>query len=639
MEELDVNERYRLLVEAVTDYAIYMIDTDGRVASWNAGARRFKGYDDQEIIGRPFSDFYTPEDQAVGLPAHALQKARTQGRFESEGWRVRKDGTRFWAHVIIDPVLHPVTGNLLGYAKITRDLTERKQREDALRRSEQSFRLLVQGVTDYAIFMLDEQGIVSNWNAGAERIKGYLPEEIVGRHFSIFYTEEDREGGLPARALDIARSAGSFVTEGWRVAKGGKRFWAAVVIDPIRDDGGTIIGFAKITRDMTASKEAERALAAASEALYQSQKLESLGQLTGGVAHDFNNLLTAVIGSLQLLRKQVTDDRQQRLIDNALEGATRGVTLTQRMLSFARKQEIQPRPVELLEAVSGMRPLLDRSLGPEIQLDIAIPDGLLPAFVDLNQLELAILNLVVNARDAMPAGGTITIRAEERTVPAEGPDGLAAGDYLYLSVIDTGAGMATDTLAKAVEPFFTTKGVGKGTGLGLSMVLGTAEQHGGRLQLESSPGQGTAAHLWLPASEPRAGHPEAAAAAPEATARTLKILAVDDDGLVLMNTVALLEDLGHQVIEAQSGKEALAIFDASVDLVITDHAMPGMTGAELVGELINRRPALPIILATGYAQLPAGLPATVKRLAKPFWQNELDQAIAAAMSRDREPAR
>jgi len=633
LEELGTNDRYRLLVEAVTDYAIYMIDTEGRVASWNAGARRFKGYDDREIIGRPFASFYTSEDQATGLPAQALRKARTEGRFESEGWRVRKDGTRFWAHVIIDPVLHPVTGKLLGYAKITRDLTERKQQEDALRRSEQSFRLLVQGVTDYAIYMLDEQGIVTNWNAGAERIKGYRPEEVVGQHFSMFYTEEDRENGLPARALDIARSAGSFVTEGWRVGKGGKRFWAGVVIDPIRDDSGTIIGFAKITRDMTASKEAERALAAASEALYQSQKLESLGQLTGGVAHDFNNLLTAVIGSLQLLRKQVTDGRQLRLIDNAVEGATRGVTLTQRMLSFARKQEIQPRPVDILEAVSGIRPLLDRSLGARLDLDIAIPDNLRPALVDLNQLELAILNLVVNARDAMPSGGTIAIRAEERTVPAGGQNDLAAGAYLCLSVIDTGTGMASDTLAKAVEPFFTTKGVGKGTGLGLSMVLGTAQQHGGRLLLESSPGQGTAAHLWLPASESSVGRAaEGAAAGTGAAARPLKILAVDDDGLVLMNTVALLEDLGHQVIEAQSGKEALAVFDDSVDLVITDHAMPGMTGADLVSELSNRRPALPIILATGYAQLPAGLPATVKRLAKPFWQAELDQAIAAAMS-------
>jgi len=626
-------DRYRLLIEAVTDYAIYMLDPDGNVVSWNPGARRFKGYEDHEIIGEHFSRFYTPEDKATELPARALRIAQDEGRFENEGWRVRKDGTRFWAHVIIDPILHPVSGRTLGFAKITRDLTEPKRQQEALRRSEQSFRLLVQGVTDYAIYMLDETGVVSNWNAGAERIKGYRPDEIIGRHFSVFYTEEERETKVWERALAVARSSGSYQTEGWRVRQNGERFWASVAIDPIRDDQGHIIGFAKITRDMTERRQADQALETAREALYQSQKMEALGQLTGGVAHDFNNLLNAVVGSLELLRKQVTNEKQLGLINNALKGATRGITLTQRMLAFARKQDLQVRSVSVYDLVAGMTDLLSRSLGPLIELETSFPTSLKQVEADPNQIELAILNLAVNARDAMPEGGKITISAQNETV-AEGSTGpLPPGGYVRLAVTDAGVGMDTETLAKASEPFFTTKGVGKGTGLGLPMVLGTAAQLGGRLELESQVGVGTTAALWLPVSKPSPGQPidvmigetETSEAAP-----VMRVLAVDDDALVLMNTVALLEDLGHQVVEASSGREALKIMgdDAAFDLVITDQAMPHMTGTQLITELNSRWPAIPIILATGYAELPESLPAHVTRLAKPFWQKDLQRAIA-----------
>ena len=286
IDTIQSSDRYRLLIDAVTDYAIYMLDQSGLVSSWNPGARRFKGYQDHEILGQHFSRFYSADDQAAGLPARALAQAKAEGRFENEGWRIRKDGSRFWAHVIIDPILHPTTGALLGYAKITRDLTERKEQEEALRRTEQSFRLLVQGVTDYAIYMLDENGIVTNWNAGAQRIKGYAPQEIIGRHFSAFYTSEDRERGDCERALSIARATGSYQTEGWRVRKDGERFWASVALDPIHDDHGDIIGFAKITRDMSERRNTEAKLEAAREALYQSQKMGSLGQLTGSSDHE-----------------------------------------------------------------------------------------------------------------------------------------------------------------------------------------------------------------------------------------------------------------------------------------------------------------------------------------------------------------
>lgn len=303
----DTAERYRLLVDSITDYAIYMLDADGRVVSWNPGAQRFKGYAPAEIIGEHFSRFYTPEDRAAGVPARALATARNEGRFEAEGWRVRKSGDRFWAHVVIDPI-RDSSGALVGYAKITRDLTERRMAEEAVRKSEQLFKLLVQGVTDYAIYLLDREGHVSSWNAGARRIKGYEQDEIIGEHFSRFYTEEDRAQDAPRKALATAAAEGRFEKEGWRVRKNGERFFAHVVIDPIRDGSGAIIGFAKITRDITERREAQERLDEARQALLQAQKLDAIGQLTGGIAHDFNNLLMANVQCIRRVTASAIDD-------------------------------------------------------------------------------------------------------------------------------------------------------------------------------------------------------------------------------------------------------------------------------------------------------------------------------------------
>jgi PAS domain S-box-containing protein len=625
--------RYRLLVEAIVDYAIYMLDASGLVTSWNAGAQRFKGYQAAEIIGRHFSVFYTDEDRATGLPARALETAVREGKFESEGWRVRKDGSRFWAHVVIDPI-RGTTGELIAFAKITRDLTERKLAETSLKRSEEQFRLLVQGVADYAIYMLDSAGRISSWNLGAQRIKGYQPEEIIGEHFSRFYTEEDREKHEPERALEIAARVGRFEKEGWRVRKDGSRFQANVVIDAIRDASDRVIGFAKITRDITERHNAQRALDQAREALFQSQKMEALGQLTGGVAHDFNNLLTAVIGSLELVRKRLPyDPRISPLIDNALQGAQRGSSLTQRMLAFARRQELSVESVDLLALVRGMRDLLQRSLGPSVTIETRFPLPLEAVESDPNQLEVALLNLAVNARDAMPEGGALVIAARAETVPPGEGGTLAPGRYVCLSVTDTGEGMDEATLARATEPFFTTKGVGKGTGLGLSMVHGMAAQSRGRFVLKSRPGEGTTAEIWLPAADASADAQATPAPAQTPDTRPLTVLAVDDDALVLMNTVALLEELGHTVLEATSGKQALDVLQQAknVDLVITDQAMPKMTGAQLAAMIRAERPALPIILATGYAELPPGADMNLVRLAKPFRQEELAQVVAQAM--------
>ena len=625
---------YRLLVASITDYAIYMLDVEGRVISWNAGAQRFKGYTAEEIIGQNFSRFYSDEDRADGLPRRALRIAAAEGKFEAEGWRIRKDGSAFRAHVVIDPI-RDETGKLIGFAKITRDLSERTTAEATLRRSEDQFKLLVQSVTDYAIYMLDPQGRVSSWNAGAQRIKGYAPAEIIGKHFSRFYTDEDRANGEPARALKIAEHEGRYVKEGWRVRKNGDRFWASVVIDPIHDDdSGALIGFAKVTRDLTEREQAQRDLEKARETLFQAQKMDAIGQLTGGVAHDFNNLLMATLSSLELLRKRIAGDAPSvKLLDNAVEGARRGATLTQRMLAFARRQDLELSRVEVPALVRGMTDLIERALGPSITIDTRFPLRLEAVTADVNQLEMALLNLVVNARDAMPEGGSITIAAQQYVLGLDDALGLKPGLYVALSVVDTGAGMNAETLSRATEPFFTTKGVGKGTGLGLSMVHGMAEQSGGRLVLDSAPGKGVSATLWLPVAE-QALAAAAAPSAPEAPTPVgpLTVLAVDDDDLVLMNTVALLEDLGHRVLEAHSGDEALAIFrrEPGIDLIITDQAMPGMTGVQFAEVALAERAGVPIILATGYGELPAGANPAFRKLGKPFGQADLARALMVA---------
>jgi PAS domain S-box-containing protein len=361
----------------------------------------------------------------------------------------------------------------------------------------------------------------------------------------------------------------------------------------------------------------------AQEQLRQAQKMETIGQLTGGVAHDFNNLLMAVMGNLELLRKRIPEDpRLQRLIEGALQGAERGASLTQRLLAFARQQDLRAEPVDLGALIRGMIDLLERSLGPRVALRLNIPDDLPPAHIDANQLELAILNLAINARDAMQDGGSIDIKLARYR--ASGDATLKAGDYLKVSVIDTGAGMNAETLKKAIEPFFSTKPLGKGTGLGLSMVHGLTVQLGGTLELSSVVGKGTTATLVLPVTTKA---PEIASPALMArnVNRSAVILFVDDDPLIAMSTTEMLEDLGHRVIGANSGRHALDILKSEqpIDLMVTDHVMPGMTGIELAVKSREVRPALPILLATGYADLPEGSPLDLPRLAKPYHQDQL----------------
>jgi signal transduction histidine kinase len=376
----------------------------------------------------------------------------------------------------------------------------------------------------------------------------------------------------------------------------------------------------------------------AQAALLQAQKIETMGQLVGGVAHDFNNLLMAVIGNLDLLGKAIgPEPRLRRLLGGAVEGARRGATLTQRLLAFARKQELQARATDLVALVRDMRGLIDGSLGPLVRLEIEPSEDLPAVVVDRNQLEMALLNLAVNARDAMPQGGRLRIAIAAVDLSADSQPALPAGRYLHLSVRDSGVGMDQATLAKAVEPFFSTKGLGKGTGLGLSMVHGLATQSGGAFRLRSAPGEGTTAELWLPAAAGAAeqvGEP----GPPPANAGPATILLVDDDALIAASTLALLEDLGHHVVEANSAPEALELLEGGFrpDLIITDHAMPGMTGTEMAVKVHSRTPDMPILLATGYAELDGPLPMDLPRLAKPYTQDELAAEIGRLLPKTRE---
>ena len=594
--DLTDEQRFQYLISGIRDYAIYMLDTDGHVSSWNSGARRFKGYEAPEILGQHFSRFYTPEDQASGLPARALATALAEGKYEAEGWRVRQDGTRFWASVIIDPI-YDEHGNLLGYAKITRDITEKKKAQDALRASEERFRLLVQGVSDYAIYMLSPEGVVSNWNAGAERIKGYAEQEIVGQHFSRFYTDPDRASGLPGRALGTAAREGRYEAEGWRQRKDGTAFWAHVIIDAIHDERGEIIGFAKVTRDLTEKKAAADALAEANAALFQSQKMESIGQLTGGIAHDFNNLLSVLASGLEVLtlRGGVGD---VKTLDSMRRAIDRGATLTQQLLAFARQQPLQPETHSVNRLVSGFESVLRRAVNAAIDFEVQLEPEIRATVIDSARFESALLNLVVNARDAMPDGGRIRIETANVELKEREVNGLAPGNYVKVTVSDTGTGMSPETAQRAFEPFYTTKEVGKGTGLGLSQVYGFIKQSGGEVKIRTAPGEGTAIAIYLPAAPGQD--------APAQQDSTEMVLIVEDEPDLMDVASALYISMGYEVLTASSGQEALALLGSRhIDILFTDVIMPnGMNGVELATYTRKHYPEVKVILASGYP-LPA----------------------------------
>jgi PAS domain S-box-containing protein len=961
-------QRFQLLVTGVRDYAIYMLNTDGYVNSWNAGAERFKGYLANEIIGQHFSVFYTADDRAAGVPAKALQIALDEGKFEAEGWRVRKDGTRFWASVVIDAIRND-SGKLIGFAKVTRDITQRKEAQEALRKSEERFRLLVQGVTDYAIYMISPTGEVTNWNAGAERIKGYTHDEVVGTHFSRFYTKEEQGTGLPERALATAENEGRFEQEGWRVRKGGTKFWAHVVIDAIRDETGELVGFAKVTRDITEKREAaealERSRMAALEAktaehehllrlfdqapgfvvffrgpehvyelqnasharlthyrdiigkpvrkalpelegqdffelldkvfatgeayvgralplsverfpggpaeqtyidlvyqpifgpdntvigifsqgsdvtdrvlaeeevkhkqrelerlvaertaaleqarasleraqqlqgdkthllrlfdqapgficfmkepdhkfelankayyqlvghrelvgrpvrealpevegqgffelldrvfttgepflgnsvpvsvqeqpgsplktryidfvyqpiidsdgkvvgvfcqgsdvteqklaqdelkryqneleslvtertealeqtraaLHRAQKLESIGKLTGGVAHDFNNILQVIGGNLQLLSGHFgNNELAGKRLETALGAVERGAKLSSQLLAFARRQPLQPAVLNPGRVIQGMHDLLQRALGETIRIETVIAAGTWNMMVDRHQLENVILNLGINARDAMPAGGKLTIEIGNSMLDDDYASRLSdvpAGQYVMLAVSDTGAGMTPEVLEQACEPFFTTKPEGEGTGLGLSMAYGFVKQSRGHFKIYSEVGHGTTVKMYFLRSfdaetdtPPHSSQP--------AVGGTETILVVEDDIAVQATVVEMLTSLGYTVLKADDAESALTILKsgAAIDLLFTDVVMPGkLRSPELARQAKLLIPTIEVLFTSGYTQnaiVHGGrLDPGVQLLSKPYRREQLARKIRQLLS-DRQQA-
>ncbi|MEZ0497392.1 PAS domain S-box protein [Sphingomonas sp. IW22] len=587
-------ETFQLLVDAVTDYALYMLDPEGRVITWNAGARRFKGYEADEIIGQHFSKFFLPDDQRSGLPARILKTAAEQKRFEMEGWRLRKDGERFLAHVIVDAI-HDENGSLMGFAKITRDITEKRRLEQATYDSALQLKMLVEGVRDHAIYMLDPHGRITSWNSGAQAIKGYEEREVLGQHFSLFYTEEDRGRGAPDIALKTALRDGKFEAEAQRVRKDGSPFWAHVVIDPIYNEAGEHVGFAKITRDVSEKKQAEQELRHTQEALLQSQKLQALGELAGGIAHDFNNLMTVMRGSADFLLNQpdLPLEKRNRYLSVMLETAERATSLTSQLLAFARRQPLEPEVMDLSVRLDAMGEMLQRTLGSVYDLQLDLAPALWPVEIDPTGLEAALLNAVLNARDAMPDGGRITISTANAT--------REQGDGVLLSIQDTGEGIPAETLERVFEPFFTTKPTGKGTGLGLSQIHGYAVQSGGSARIESEVGKGTLVELWLPRTEKQRQN-EQASAGDAVLPKGLRVLLVEDSEHVRYFARQLLEDLGCEVVEASEGHEALRLIgEYEVHLIFSDIVMPGMSGLELATQIKESRSELPILLASGYS--------------------------------------
>src|SRR5215469_2754048 len=626
MEFFDEVWQFRDLLDALPA-AIYMTDADGRITFFNRAAVEFSGRNpelgsDQWCVTWRL---YWPDGRPMAHDECPMARTLKENRPIRNGERPaeRADGTRVPFMAYPTP-LHDASGRLVGVVNMLVDVTERKQVEEErnrleqtleqrvqertrqltdaladLRASERRFRLFVQRVTDYAIFMLDTEGIITNWNSGAERIKGYRADEIIGHHFSVFYTPKDREDEVPGRALATAARDGRFEIEGWRVRKDGTRFWASVVIDAVHDDDGELIGFAKVTRDMTERRAVE-------EQLRQSQKMEAVGQLTNGVAHDFNNLLATIIPNLELAQPHIKDERVLRYLDNAMHAAERGAQLTNQLLAFSRRHEILAEPVHVNHVVSEACEMLPRTIGPNIEIETALDGDAWWAMTELGQLELAILNLAINARDAMPAGGKLTIatrnmaRGHGRGFPPLDP-----GDYVMISVSDTGTGMTEEVRRRAFEPFFTTKATHKGTGLGLSMVYGVARQSGGTVTIDSEIGSGTTVRIYLPRALHRTPDADEAGERGRSDAGPpSRILVVDDNSAVRAVTAMMLRTLGHDAIEAAGGEDALDLLehDRQFDLLVVDLAMPNMHGDEFVAKARELVPSVRALFVTGYAE-------------------------------------
>ena len=592
-------EIFEILVEQVREYAVFVLDTEGRIATWNTGARLLKGYDRNEVVGKHFSIFYTPDAVTSGWPAHELKVATMEGRFEDEGWRVRKDGSRFWANVIIT-ALRADDGRLLGFSKITRDLTARREQEEALRQSEERFRLLIEGVTDYAVFMLDPDGVITSWNTGAQNIKGYSREEIIGKHFSQFYLPEDVEAARPWQELALARKEGRAEDEGWRLRKNGEKFWARVVVSAVYDRTGRLLGFAKVTQDLSQREHAR-------ELERTAQRVQ---EFIGMLAHELRNPLAPIRNAVELMRRLPPDDAAQATLRETMDRQSAHLSrIVDDMLDIARitrgKLSIERRPVELAEVVSRAlemtQPTIDAA---HHKLDVEIPPGRLVVHGDLSRLTQAVANLLTNAARFTPPGGRISLKVGKE------------GDQITLSVRDNGRGIASGDLGKIFGMFVQGKEplnrVGGGLGIGLALARAIAELHGGTIDAKSEgEGLGSEFTVRLPAApmpgqmpaQPREASPSNQPLPQKAAVK--RVLVVDDNVDAADTLGMLMRSLGHEARVVYDGVQALQeAVEFRPDVVLLDIGLPGINGYEVARRLRATKAgqSAKIIAITGWGQ-------------------------------------
>ena len=603
--------------------------------SWSDQLFEIYGVSPQHFRGtvEEFVGFVHPDDRAK--VQRSVETALAGAReFSHEERILRPDGEIRHLHSIGE-IMRDGAGRPVRMLGVCLDVTERKLAESALRESEQNYQTLLKHARDYAIYRLDLEGRVQSWSESAQRIKGYSVREILGRHFSLFLPEEVQPQSIAAQALETAAHAGQFATQTWLVRKDGSRFYASVVIDAIRNEAGELTGFVKFVHDITSQHAAQIALEETREQLAQSQKMEALGQLTGGVAHDFNNLLMIVSGYAQILQQRLSAAKDQQAVEAIRAATSRGEKLTRQLLTFSRRQQLSPVVIDLRARIDAVRDMLAPSLHGNITFVCDMEGDVWPVEVDLGELELALVNIAVNARDAMPEGGIITLQARNLVLKPGEAAGLRSGEFVAISVIDTGNGMTPETLARVFEPFFTTKPVGKGTGLGLSQVHGFANQSGGAVTVESEPGKGTTVTVYLPRSHRAlpATAGEGARAAPEPTQG--RVLLVEDSRDVAAVTSTLFEQLGYRVVLAENAAQALRHLQqgVKVDLVFSDIVMPGsMNGIALAEACRERFPELPVLLTSGYSDAAQAADGHFAILRKPFELAALERAIAAAFA-------
>jgi PAS domain S-box-containing protein len=627
-----MDRRFAAMVDSLREHSIAMLDTDGRVQSWSAASERITLYSADEMIGQPISRLYAPDDEARGEPARLLAEAAAHGQVEIEGWRMRKDGSRYWASGVTTAIRNE-DGTLLGFATAARDLTERRRTFEALRASEARLRDFVECGSDW-FWETDADLRFTYVSDRFESASGLRREQWEGRRRDEIPTAaHDRE--TAARLMEHMRARRSFRNVQYVfVDSRGRTHTALTSGKPVFDAEGAFRGYRGAGVDITAGKSMEAQLR-------QSQKMEAVGQLTGGIAHDFNNLLSVIHGSVELLEEGLpADSRLRELAGDALTASKRGAELTHRLLAFARRQPLAPAVTDLNGLIVGMSQLLQRTLGATIEVETVLTAGLWKTLVDPGLIENALFNLALNARDAMPEGGRITIETGNVRLSEEyAAENIDAepGRYVMVALTDSGAGMAPEVRERAFEPFFTTKAPGKGTGLGLSMVYGLVRQSGGHIKIYSEIGRGTTVRVYLPFTDAGAGPVDLdRAAGLEPTGTGEMILLVEDDEAVRRNAFRLVRSLNYRVLEAASGHVAAAIFtrNPAIDLLLTDMVLPdAMSGAELASTLRANRPDLPVVFMSGYTEN-ALRDATANEvfIAKPFTKADIARALHRALA-------